>query len=61
MSVNSLILSSFFPLRPRQLPYELSQLAAAKLKRLDGSEEAVNGVDLWRRTGAVIMVVRRPG
>ena len=47
--------------RPKQLPYDLSKLEASKLKRLDGSGEVVSGRDLWAKTGAVIMVVRRPG
>lgn len=46
---------------PQQSPYDLSKLAVAKLKRLDGSGEVLKGGDLWAKTGAVVMVVRRPG
>lgn len=39
------------------LPY----LSKIELKALDGSDKALLGADLWRKNGAVIMVVRRPG
>lgn len=41
--------------------YDLDKLAAASLKRLDGSEQVVKAGELWRERGAVIMAVRRPG
>lgn len=39
----------------------LSYLSAIQLKALDGSNKLVVASDLWKKNGAVIMVVRRPG
>ena len=39
----------------------LSYLSAIQLKPLDGSNNLVMASDLWRKNGAVIMVIRRPG
>lgn len=40
---------------------DLLYLSAIKLKSLDGSGKDVMASELWRKSGAVIMVVRRPG
>ena len=40
---------------------DLAYLCAIKLKALDGSGKEIMASDLWRNSGAVIMVIRRPG
>lgn len=40
---------------------DLAYLSSIKLKALDGTGKKVLASDLWRKAGAVIMVVRRPG
>ena len=40
---------------------DLAYLKAIKLKALDGTGTELMASDLWEKTGAVIMVVRRPG
>ena len=40
---------------------DLAYLSAIKLKALDGSGKEIMASELWRKSGAVIMVVRRPG
>lgn len=40
---------------------DLAYLSAIKLKALDETGKEVLASDLWMKTGAVIMVVRRPG
>ena len=40
---------------------DLAYLSAIKLKVLDGSGKEIMASDLWRNSGAVIMVIRRPG
>ena len=40
---------------------DLAYLSAIKLKALDGTGKEVMASELWRKAGAVIMVVRRPG
>lgn len=40
---------------------DLAYLKAIKLITLDGSGKEVMASDLWKSSGAVIMVVRRPG
>ena len=40
---------------------DLAYLSAIKLKTLDGSGTEIMASELWRKSGAVIMVVRRPG
>lgn len=42
---------------------DLQYLSAIKLKSLDGSGHGKHLIasELWRKSGAVIMVVRRPG
>ena len=39
----------------------LSYLSGIQLKALDGSNKLLTASDLWRKNGAVILVVRRPG
>jgi hypothetical protein len=39
----------------------LSYLSGIQLKALDGSNKLLIASDLWRKNGAVILVVRRPG
>jgi len=38
-----------------------SYLASAKLKTIPGADLVPNTRDLWSKTGAVVMAVRRPG
>lgn len=45
----------------RKPKFDLEALANAELVKLDGSNEQVNGRELWQGRGAVIMIVRRPG
>lgn len=40
---------------------DLAYLKAIKLKTLDGLGRELMASDLWQNSGAVIMVVRRPG
>lgn len=40
---------------------DLQYLSAIKLKSLDGSGKHLIASELWGKSGAVIMVVRRPG
>lgn len=40
---------------------DLAYLRDIKLKVLDGSGKELMASELWRESGAVIMVVRRPG
>lgn len=40
---------------------DLAYLSAIRLKALDGSGREVLASELWEKSGAVIMVVRRPG
>lgn len=40
---------------------DLHYLSAIKLKSLDDSGKHLIASELWRKSGAVIMVVRRPG
>lgn len=40
---------------------DLTYLSAIRLKALDGSGREVLASELWEKSGAVIMVVRRPG
>jgi hypothetical protein len=46
---------------PKRVPYKLKLLEDAHLMYLDGTNRAVRGKDLWNKTGAVVMVVRRAG
>lgn len=39
----------------------LAYLSNIELRTLDGSEKSFLAADLWRKSGAVIVVVRRPG
>lgn len=40
---------------------DLAYLSAIKLKALDRSGKYLMAAELWSKSGAVIMVVRRPG
>ena len=40
---------------------DLAYLSSIKLKALDGSGKELMASELWRESGAIIMVVRRPG
>ena len=40
---------------------DLAYLRDIKLKALDGSGKELMASELWRESGAVILVVRRPG
>ena len=40
---------------------DLAYLSSIKLKALNGTNKDVMASELWRDSGAVIMVVRRPG
>lgn len=40
---------------------DMDYLNSIKLKKLDGSDNEIDALQLWRKTGAVVMVVRRPG
>ena len=40
---------------------DLAYLSAIRLKAVDGSGREVLASELWEKSGAVIMVVRRPG
>ena len=48
-------------LNPEIEKASLTYLSGIQLKALDGSNKLVMASDLWRKNGAVIMVVRRPG
>lgn len=50
-----------FHFSPSRNPYDLSKLGSVKLVRLDDSKEVVSASELWGESGAVIMIVRRPG
>ena len=51
----------FLHCSPKRIPFPLPELGNAVLMTLDGSGRKVEGRELWRERGAVIMMVRRPG
>ena len=55
----AMINAGFFDSKIEQA--SLSYLSGIQLKALDGSNKLIVASELWRRNGAVIMVVRRPG
>lgn len=40
---------------------DYTYLKNIQIQKLDGSNSFIPATDLWRKAGAVIMVVRRPG
>ena len=59
-AVTSIIVSNWDWYKNSARP-DLAYLSAIKLKALDGTGKEVLASDLWEKSGAVIMVIRRPG